>query len=139
MRFDSADERVLRAKYHDWCSARVAERFLRLSPDQIYELAEKANGSPPEAGGAGSASSSGAGAAPAVAAPDAASPGEGRRARADGYWVRVTRVAEAFARELGLPPFEDWRIAYLEAPERFDAELLGLWRDVVGRSGSGAA
>lgn len=35
-----ADEPVLRAKYLDWCSARVAERFLRLTPDEIYELAQ---------------------------------------------------------------------------------------------------
>lgn len=36
----AADEPVLRAKYLDWCSARIAERFLRLTPDEIYELAQ---------------------------------------------------------------------------------------------------
>ena len=35
-------ERILRAKYLDWCSARVADRFLALTPDEIYELAEQA-------------------------------------------------------------------------------------------------
>ena len=38
----AADDRILRAKYLDWCSARVAEQFLRLTPDQIYELAQHA-------------------------------------------------------------------------------------------------
>lgn len=31
---------MLRAKYFDWCSARVAERFVSLEVQQIYELAE---------------------------------------------------------------------------------------------------
>ena len=33
-------ERVLRAKYRDYCSARVADVLLTLSPDEIYALAE---------------------------------------------------------------------------------------------------
>ena len=36
------DETVLRAKYLDYCSARVAELLLHLSPDETYLLAEKA-------------------------------------------------------------------------------------------------
>lgn len=31
---------MLRAKYFDWCSARVAERFVSLEVKQIYDLAE---------------------------------------------------------------------------------------------------
>ena len=31
---------MLRAKYYDWCSARVAERFVSLEVKQIYALAE---------------------------------------------------------------------------------------------------
>lgn len=34
----ASDEEVLRAKYLDWCSARVADRLFRLPPEQIYEL-----------------------------------------------------------------------------------------------------
>lgn len=30
---------MLRAKYFDWCSARVAERFISLDVREIYELA----------------------------------------------------------------------------------------------------
>ncbi len=35
-------ERVLRAKYLDYCSSRVAEHLLLLSPDEIYVLAQEA-------------------------------------------------------------------------------------------------
>ena len=34
-------ERVLRAKYLDYCSSQVAERLLLLSPDEIYVLAQE--------------------------------------------------------------------------------------------------
>ena len=34
------DDSVLRAKYRDYCSARVADAILALSPDEIYALAE---------------------------------------------------------------------------------------------------
>lgn len=40
---------VLRAKYRDYCSARVADVLLELSPEQIYAMAEeeaKASGRP---------------------------------------------------------------------------------------------
>lgn len=36
------DPEVLRAKYYDFCSARVADVLLELSPDEIYTLAEEA-------------------------------------------------------------------------------------------------
>lgn len=35
-------DEVLRAKYLDYCSARVAEIFLRLPPDEIFVLAQEA-------------------------------------------------------------------------------------------------
>jgi hypothetical protein len=38
----SESEDVLRAKYHDYCSAQLAEILLYLSPDQTYQLAQKA-------------------------------------------------------------------------------------------------
>ena len=34
-------KRVLRAKYLDYCSSQVAEHLLRLSPDEIYVLAQE--------------------------------------------------------------------------------------------------
>lgn len=35
-------EAVLRAKYHDYCSAQVADTLLLLSPDEIFVLARDA-------------------------------------------------------------------------------------------------
>jgi hypothetical protein len=39
---------VLRAKYFDWCSARIAERFVHLSVQEIYALADSAAASSDE-------------------------------------------------------------------------------------------
>ncbi len=36
-------ERLLRAKYLDYCSSQVAEHLLLLSPDEIYVLAQEAH------------------------------------------------------------------------------------------------
>ena len=33
---------ILRAKYHDYCSAQVADLLVYMSPDDIYLLAERA-------------------------------------------------------------------------------------------------
>ncbi len=41
---------VLRAKYYDFCSARVADVLLELSPDEIYVLAEEASKTRPVRG-----------------------------------------------------------------------------------------
>ncbi len=99
-------ERVLRAKYLDWCSARLADRFLRLTPDEIYELAQEAE--PEGAPGAD------------------AEHGVGTEV---SYRSVVERVTEALALRIQLPTYEEWSVAYTEAPEGFDEELLGLWRE----------
>ena len=51
-RTSGADEpvEVLRAKYYDFCSARVADVLLELSPDEIYVLAEEASRTRPVRG-----------------------------------------------------------------------------------------
>jgi hypothetical protein len=41
----------------------------------------------------------------------------------------VERVTEALTAELSLPSFAEWSFAYREDPARFDAEMLGLWRE----------
>ncbi len=46
----SDPDEMLRAKYHDFCSARVVELLLELSPDEMYVLAEAAAGGPGERG-----------------------------------------------------------------------------------------
>ena len=107
MSTDPSGARILRAKYLDWCSARLADRFLRLTPEEIFELAQEAS-----AASAGEASSSW----------DAAS--------AD-YRTLVERVTEALAARIALPPYEQWAAAYEASPEQFDHELLGLWKDGV--------
>lgn len=109
-RGDRAGDRVLRAKYLDWCSARLAERFLDLSPEEIYDLARP---DAPEGAGSG-------GAGPAVLPPPTR----------PSYRVLVQRVTESLLERTPLPTYEQWAEAYEESPERFDAELLGFWRDM---------
>jgi len=43
----------------------------------------------------------------------------------------VERVTEVLTARLGLPPFEEWVAMYRAAPDRYEAELLGLWRERV--------
>jgi hypothetical protein len=125
---DPAEDRVLRAKYLDWCSARVAERFVKLTPEEIYELAHRAapglqierterrqDASLPSA--------------TAEAAHSAFSFEHERSGESTTYSEVIERVTRALTNELALPPFDDWAVAYRAAPERFDDELLGFWRE----------
>jgi hypothetical protein len=120
------DERELRAKYFDWCSARLADRFLALSPDEIFEVAERAShGREPErdalvANGA-SVESNGA------LESSHSSNFSNAWSEPETFRALVARVAEVLADTL--PPFEEWVIAYRQAPERFDDELLGFWKE----------
>lgn len=98
---DPAD-RVLRAKYLDWCSARVAGRLFTLRPEEIYELS----------------STLGAGTVPG------GDPGTDFRAI-------VGRLTEELSRELGLPSFGEWRVLYAQSPRQFDEEMIGFWRESV--------
>jgi hypothetical protein len=103
------EERVIRAKYLDWCSARIAERFLQLTPEEIYELAEMASRDDVE-------SSRGA----VVVSGDA----DEKPFR----WM-VGRVTEVLAVSLRLPTLEEWSASYRASPERYDSELLGFWKE----------
>lgn len=109
---DQSGDRTLRAKYLDWCSARLAERFLDLSPEQIYEMA-----SPGRAG-----VSEGEPGADVLTLPPPT---------AGSYRVLVQRVTESLLERTALPTFEQWSAAYAEAPERFEPELLGFWKEVA--------
>jgi hypothetical protein len=117
---DQEDDPVLRAKYLDWCSARVAERFVKLTPEEIYALAEQASQSPGSRPGSDAAADAIAAAAPRVAPVDAASA---------SFKTIVEQVTAALAAELVLPGFDAWAAAYREDPSRYDGELLGLWRE----------
>jgi len=118
---------VLRAKYLDWCSARLAERFLELTPDQIYELARSAEG---ESGSAGVSASRDPKLVDALAAAAGAVLGGERDPLS--FRTLVERVTEALRKELDLPGFEAWAALYRASPARYEEELLGLWRERMG-------
>lgn len=105
MSTESAGERTLRAKYLDWCSARVADHFLRLSAEEIYQLARSGEADPAMGDSAVEADSGDV-----------------------SYRVLVQRVTEVLLARLELPPYEEWKAEYRRSPERFDRELAGYWR-----------
>lgn len=98
---EGSEQSTLRAKYLDWCSAQLADRFLELTPEEIYELARPTE---QETGGLPHPSN-------------------------ESYRVVVQRVTDVLLDRIPLPSFEQWTAAYAEEPERFEAELLGFWRD----------
>jgi hypothetical protein len=100
---------VLEAKYYDWCSARLAERFLQLSPDEIYELAER-------------------GEAAAELVRLGVKRGMMPEPGSTSFRRLVEYATEVLATELALPTFVEWVAAYQESPAQFDAEILGMWR-----------
>lgn len=117
------DLTVLRAKYHDWCSARVADRFLALSPEQIYAIAH------------GRSAGDGGGASAFPDETDASAPNEAAEVPAFGdlsYQELVERVSLELSREMGLPEFDAWLEQYRRDPERFEAEMMGFWRGSDG-------
>ena len=116
MRAGDDEVSVLRSKYHDWCSARVADRFVELSPEQIYELAHAGGGAGSEGRMRGSAEAS------------ASSDADAFSLEAADYTDLVRRVTEVLATSMDLPPFETWAESYRLDPARYDREMLGFWR-----------
>jgi hypothetical protein len=134
------ERRVLRAKYLDWCSARIAERFVALSPDETYQLAERASrGQASQAGPPASLSSSDSHhnhppdwqAAVEHAVTAVADDGSEESV---SFRSLIARVTEVLADDLELPTFEEWSAAYSEAPEDFDHDMLGFWREELDQS-----
>jgi len=123
----TAHEDELRAKYLDWCSARLADRFLALSPDEIYELAERASHGRMDTLVASGASRTRTHPISDDPQPSAAS-SDWREP--ENFRLLVARVTEVLAETLPLPTFEDWAAAYRDDPKRFDVELLGFWKDL---------
>lgn len=101
---------MLRAKYLDWCSAQVADHFLALSPDEIFELAERASQED-------------------VAAPDRVAPALPGLDEMSSYRAVVERVTEVLTQQLDLPTFDEWLELYESNREAVEARLLGFWRD----------
>lgn len=90
---------VLRAKYLDYCSARISEVFLSLSDERTYQLMEEAA----REGGLSAGSLS--------------------------FQEMMRLVTRKLQRSVPLPDLETWVREYEEAPERYDALLLGLWEE----------
>jgi hypothetical protein len=89
----------------------VADHFLALSPEDIYELAQRAVQA--ESGSAGRPLS-----ASAVATQDVAS-----------WRELVAQVTSVLADQLELPAFEEWMELYRADPTAVEARLIGFWKD----------
>lgn len=96
----------LRTRYTDWCSARIAEHLMGLSPEEVFLLSERGTRSD------------------ATPTPDEASGSFALHSR----YSRAEQSIRAAYQELGLPAFEDWLAAYEASPARFDADILGFRR-----------
>lgn len=97
---------VLRAKYLDYCSARVAEVLVRLSADEMYVLAQE------------------------VAQDSQLEPGESLS------YDEIVRLATwRLSQTIPLPTVLEFGEAYREDPERFEREMLGLWEGDVAEEG----
>jgi hypothetical protein len=105
----------LQARYYDWCSARIAERLVQLSPEEIWHRAAVLSEArelfvwEEEIGG------------------KAFPPGNA--------FFSARLLAHIFAQELDLPPFEQWEAAYRANPEKFDREIVMV--DATSRQAQG--
>lgn len=94
-------ESELRAKYLEYCSARISEVFMSLSDERTYQFLEEA------------ASEAGL---------DLASL---------GFQEKMRLVSAKLRDSIPLPAFAEWAAEYLEHPERFEPILIGLWKEAV--------
>jgi len=88
---------ILRAKYLDYCSARISEVFLTLTDEHTYQLMEEA-------------------------AREAALP-----AGTLSFQAMMQLVTRKLRTSVPLPDLETWIEEYTEDPDRYDPFLLGLW------------
>lgn len=108
---DPAADPVLRAKYHDFCSAQVTEVFLSLSDERIYALVEEAARE------------------------------ENLQSGTLGFRAMVRLATRRLRESVPLPDFRTWAEDYRSNPERYDAYLMGLWQDhdLATSEGSGGS
>jgi hypothetical protein len=108
-----------------------------MSPDEIYQLAERATHGQAES----------ASALPPLSSfnfPNSTQPdwhaaidqavtavADSDSEEAASFRSVVARVTEVLADEMELPTFEEWSAAYSEAPEDFEPEMLGFWKSEV--------
>ncbi|MFQ5746962.1 MAG: hypothetical protein ACE5HF_07040 [Gemmatimonadota bacterium] len=100
---------ILRAKYLDYCSARISEVFLSLTDERTYALMEEAaQDSRLEVGSL-------------------------------SFQNMMRLVTRKLQESVPLPDLETWVAEYRENPDRYDPLLLGLWKralDTDGEEGS---
>ena len=100
---------VLRAKYLDYCSARISEVFLSLTDEHTYQLMEEAALEADLTVGALS------------------------------FQAMMQLVTRKLRKSVPLPDMETWVMEYTEDPGRYDPHLLGLWEseesDANGQQG----
>jgi hypothetical protein len=94
-------EEVLRAKYLDYCSARVCDVFMELEEERVFELAR--------------------------AVEDKIGLTQGRLTFRD----LAALLVEKLLGDMALPEFEAWAEEYKASPEKYDPYLLGLWKSGV--------
>jgi hypothetical protein len=105
-----ASSETLRARYYDWCSAKIVERIFQLSLEEVWYRAVHV---PAQSDG--------------VAAAE-----EAEAVLSRNVVDLVRSLAEQVARELHLPAFEEWVQAYRQDPHRFDQEILTVDRSPAG-------
>lgn len=98
---DPPSESEIRAKYLEYCSARISEVFLSLSDERTYQFLEEA----------------------AVEA--------GIDLASLGFQEKMRIVSEKLRDSIPLPAFADWAAEYREHPERFEPILIGLWKEAM--------
>lgn len=94
-------EEVLRAKYLDYCSARVCDVFLELEEERVFELARRAERK------------------------------SGAEQGVLNFRDLAALLVEQLVGDMSLPDFESWSKDYRENPEAYDPHLLGLWKSMV--------
>lgn len=99
---------ILRAKYLDYCSARVAEALLRLTADEMYVLGQEVAGGP-----------------------------KGAEADVLSFSAIVGLATERLTEGLSLPDFPEWVQQYHRNPQKFEQEMMGLWEADLKTSGHG--
>lgn len=110
------DPALLKDTYTDWCTAVIAEHLTGLSSESIFRAVygEPDNGRRPARSHEGPESEA------IQSLVNRLHVGHGAMDE------RVQRLVAEVARELALPPFEEWVESYRAEPERYNPLILGL-------------
>ena len=95
------DAEILRAKYLDYCSARICDVFMGLDEEQVFELARAAE----QRAGVAQASLS--------------------------FREIASVLVDQLHEDMALPEFDEWAVDYRKDPAAYDPYLLGLWKSYL--------